>query len=207
MKIKTEIKSNKWKIIIISTITLLVLILLLFLLVYSSTPQKNEKVNVVTTDLNISFDEIKDGEPVVADEEKELTLLDYEDLKNLIYKENKKDDALTYRPSHISEVNDVASDESKNVTEDAEEKESITKSSKDKIENETQNKPTSSKSKDSNKIIIDESSDTMKDETKHNEYKGEESPQNIEFFDTSPEKGADVKGDVPASGEHVGNWD
>jgi hypothetical protein len=207
LKKKTEIKSSKWKKIIISTLTLPVL-LLLFFLIMSIVPQKSNESEVVKNHLEVSLNENEDIG--TSGEEKELTLLDYDDVKDYSYKDDKdkqEDNSLTYKPSHVSGDNDTTSEDSKQLTEDAEkEKDSIALASEDKKSNESQNKPSSNKSKDSSKIVIDESSDTMKDETKQNEYKGEGSPKDIEFFDTNPERGLDVKGDVPASGEHVGNW-
>ncbi|WOO35778.1 hypothetical protein R2R35_18530 [Anaerocolumna sp. AGMB13020] len=205
MKKKTEIKSNKWKIMIISTLPVL---LLLFFLIISILPQKSTKSDAATENhLDISLDE---NEDISTDEEKELTLLDYADVKDYTYKDEDKqedDNSLTYKPSRIKEENDMTNEDSKQVTEDAEKEiDSIAAEGKDEKSNESQIEPSSSNSKDSNKIVIDESSDTMKDETKQNEYKGEDSPEEIEFFDVSPEKGSDIKGDVPASGVHLGNW-
>ncbi len=53
--------------------------------------------------------------------------------------------------------------------------------------------------------VIDESPSTMKEKGDQNEYDGEENQAPIKFFDVPP-SGPDVNGDIPASGEHIGNW-
>ncbi len=203
MKKKSEIKSNKWKVIIISTFTLPVLLLLLFLFLDTSTKKSSETESAVNDiNLNISLEETEDV--VAAGDEKELNLLDYDDVKDYSYKaEDKQDDnLLIYKPSHSTE-NDLTSEDNEK-TDSEKSEDSQPKTSDDKKANDSQNKTSSDTN--SKKIVIDESSDTMKDETKQNEYKGEDSPEEIEFFDVSPEKGSDIKGDVPASGVHLGNW-
>ncbi|SFR77800.1 hypothetical protein [Anaeromicropila populeti] len=61
---------------------------------------------------------------------------------------------------------------------------------------------------DSKKIkVMDESEETMKDETIENEYDGEPNADSIEFFEVEVETGKDVNGDVAPSGEKVGTWE
>ena len=58
--------------------------------------------------------------------------------------------------------------------------------------------------------VIDESEETMRDETKgtEKEYDAKEEPQGkIELHEVKEKEGGkEVNGDVPASGKHVGTW-
>lgn len=197
MKKNSEIKSNKWKIIIISTLTLPMILLLLILFLDTSVMKSSET--------EITVDEIEDV--VTAGDEKELKLLDYDDVKDYTYKsedkQDYKDNSLIYKPNQSTE-NDLTSEGDINAIEDSEKSiDSQAEASDDKKNNDTQIRTSSNK--DPKKVVIDESSDTMKDETKQNEYKGEESPKDIEFFEVKP-SGKSPNGDVNASGEHIGNW-
>ncbi|BCJ98411.1 immunoglobulin-like domain-containing protein [Anaerocolumna chitinilytica] len=57
-----------------------------------------------------------------------------------------------------------------------------------------------------NKEAISTGNNKTSEDDKKNNTNDKDSSGGFKFFDVDPEKGADVNGDVPASGEHVGNW-
>jgi hypothetical protein len=66
-------------------------------------------------------------------------------------------------------------------------------------------KETVTKPKDTKSTSPSSGNSTKKDNSTKSKT-NENSSSGFNFFDVNPEQGSDVKGDVPASGEHVGDW-
>ncbi|WOO35779.1 DUF5011 domain-containing protein [Anaerocolumna sp. AGMB13020] len=66
-------------------------------------------------------------------------------------------------------------------------------------------KETVTKPKNAKSTSPSTNNSTKKDKSTKSKTNGNSSSE-FNFFDVNPEQGSDVNGDVPASGEHVGNW-
>lgn len=210
MKKITEINNKYKKIVIILSCMLLVFIAVIGLSQIISNDKKGsgQAASISDSDINQDTepvqDELNNVNPSTSsdsedeyEEETELFFYDYKDIKDdYIYNPDTitTDPSLVYNPKQSSEeTDDAAPEETKGTSDTSQSGISIPSAS-------------GSAANSQKKVVIDESSETIKDETKQNEYKGEESQESIEFFEVAP-SGKDVNGDVPAGGKQdVGNW-
>ncbi len=202
MKWKTEISSKTKKLIIASSAMLLILFVVIGLSIVAPRGGIVDKSSVTMAETEKNKDlESNELQPDKSSElgseanveEKELFLYDYKEVKDFTYHPDTavSDPSLSYKPSN-SMV-----DTSNQETED---NDKVSKHNKTEA-----TAPDTSQSSNEN-IVIDESSTTIKDETKKNEYKGEVNQGKVEFFDVET-SGKMPDGDVPAGGkQNVGNW-
>lgn len=195
---KNKAKSNKDIIIVSSGILCIITI---FLLVYLIPRHKVDQDKKVISKQDIEVKNHVTSNIEEKEEEKEPYLVSYEDLVNAgsIHSDDIKD--IDISPYSFDSETDSFKNNSDQEDEDS------TKTQKDKIKN--QDSVEKSDVKDEKVIVIDESSETMKDETIEYEYKGEKSSsKEIDIFGAEPkEEGKSVDGDISAGGEqNVGTW-
>lgn len=199
MKKKTVIGKEPKKIIILFSCLFLVLIVVAVFTQIMSLDQKGNKHSITkskpeTTKATEAAQKEQDKstsssakEGTAAASEKKLFFYDTDDIYDKIYNSDtaKTYPSLVYKPKPSDNIDKITKEDSKGQN----------KKSQDSKSNRPKN------------IIIDESSENIKDDTIQNEYKGEKSQGPINFFNVKPEKGADVNGDVPAGGkQNVGKW-
>lgn len=189
MKEVAEIKSKKWKKMIVICVALITVIILIIIAKTFSHIMPESTIDTVKQIETINEVEIN----AEVNENKVLNLLDYNDIKDSTYitTESMIDSALP----EIIDDNSLALKGNLNSigTETKKDIEIIDAENKD---NELNSKFTT----------IDESTTTMKDETIKNEYQLENIQQPIDFFEVEAENKA-PNGDVPAGGKQdVGTW-
>lgn len=195
---------NKKKVVIISCMSLVLVIMLIVLIPNIFKESKVNPNKDKETEQALQTNETsEDDTAFVKKEKKELYLMDYEDL---VDNQVTWEDIFGVKPDG-AEVNDNSSEPG---TENP--KTSQSKSNKgNKNSDDTKNVGNSNVkqnivSDEDGVTVIDESPNTIKDESKQNEYEGEENQKPIEFFDVKP-SGKQPNGDVPAGGKQdVGTW-
>ncbi|BCJ93553.1 hypothetical protein acsn021_11220 [Anaerocolumna cellulosilytica] len=214
--LKKSDKYNKKKTIkkaIIFTGLLLTVSIILVVVIKKGLPGNTEAnqndlhEEIVSTDQET---ESKSNEPVekkAVKEIKESDLMDYEDLiaNDAVSWETitkYADDVVSWETIAGSAVGDSKSCEDQDDTNN--ESETVGKDSKSDSTQEGKNNESSITTPKGK--VIDESPNTIKDETIKNEYEGEKKQDMIEFFDVEP-SGEQPNGDIPAGGKQgVGTW-
>lgn len=151
----------------------------------SDSPSENSStkgaIDSEVTDSKTNNEAAKTDKGSDTDPGKELLLVDYDDIVRL---------------------NEYLDRDNKKATEKKQTIENNNSDSKKKQSSSSNGSSSSSKKT----VTIDESSETMKDETKQNEYQGEKSQEPIDFSEVKP-SGKMPNGDVPAGGkQNVGKW-
>ncbi|BCJ98410.1 hypothetical protein [Anaerocolumna chitinilytica] len=199
MEIKSEIKSKRVsKLTIIAVAVMLITtVIITSLIIFNknkSTSVNNKHTSLAAKNNEKVKESSKPEKSSNTDTKQDLNLVDYDDIVNLNKSFN--------NPAVDNNGNeDSKLDPDQTIKDNASTSFDKSNDKSSAVGSSTEKAITNGKS-----VTIDESSETIKDESKQNEYKGGENQGPIEFFDVKPEKGADVKGDVPASGEHVGKW-
>jgi len=161
--------------------------------------QNDLQEEIVSTDQETESKSNEPAEKKAVKEIKESDLMDYEDLiaNDVVSWETISGSAAG--DSKNSEDQDDTNNKSETVGMDSKSDSTTT------VADTTQESKNNESSITTPGKVIDESPNTMKDETIKNEYDGEKKQDKIEFFDVEP-SGEDVNGDSKASGVHIGNW-
>lgn len=191
--------TNKKKYAIIISIIFICSLIIGVVIYFISRTTSNINNPETAIDVTASVESEETKEDTVK-EKKELYLMDYEDL---IDNQVTREDIFGKESGDSSEEDNLESD-AENASQNNPGESN--KASKDSSSASKSNANQNNVSKEKGVTIVDESPNTMRDETIHNEYEVEKSQTPIDFFDVKP-SGTDVNGDVPAGGKQdVGTW-
>lgn len=178
-------------------ITFAIIILMLSIILFLKLHNQNTNLDNEQLELEIESEE-KEIEDEIIEEVKKPYIMTYEELKSS--KSIKSDNSISNTPGAVGSSSNI--NDSEISQQDVLEEKDVNAFVEDKI-NITKIQP----STDNEIILVDESSETMIDETIKNEYKGEivqDAP--YEFFEVQP-SGKSVNGHIePGGQEHIGKW-